>query len=128
MRSDVATGPDSAALGVRQGNLHRYPFRNIAKSSRTKPQRLPSIPIIIKANISQSRRTPTDVMELIKHRPSVQLRNDARLFADTEETHRLQWSIAVCSLQSPPQGAEPSDRLSKLIPLIFEISIFSRSL
>ena len=88
---------------------------------------LPSIPIIIKANISQSRRTSTDVMELIKHRPQLAIKKRrARLFTDTEETHRLQWSIAVCSCSGGAAAAraEPSARPSKLIPLIFEISIF----
>lgn len=86
---------------------------------------LPSIPIIIKANISQSRRTSTDVMELIKHRPQLAIKKRrARLFTDTEETHRLQWSIAVCSCSGAAAAREPAARPSKLIPLIFEISIF----
>lgn len=92
---------------------------------------LPSIPIIIKANISQARHAPMDVMELIKHRSSVQLRNDdMHVYLPTRKRHRLQWSIAVGMLlrSSPAAGGRPSQPYApppaKLIPLIFEISIF----
>lgn len=45
---------------------------------------LPSIPIIIKANISHTRHTRA-VMELIKHRPNLQLRNDAHVYLPTRK-------------------------------------------